>query len=151
MQQWKAFEQLTIECKDWIHQQLDNTQRSLNYILSESQKKIIYQDTHTLKEELGDLIDEYSIVKPSQHSPTTSATTSSSNTLTLSLKDQLNYILDPYLDEYEAWVETAEADLGVLNGQESEQLFLLQKDNGMDFMDEIQEIEEYEDNAEYPN
>ena len=148
IQQWQAFEQLTIECKNWIHQQLDNTQRSLNYILSDSQKQMIYQDTHTLKEELGDLIDEYSIVKPSSHNTATSA--ASSNTLTLSLKNQLNYILDPYIEEYEAWVETAEANLGVLNGEESE-VYLQQNDNGMDFMDEIQEIEEYEDNAEYPN
>jgi len=36
IQQWKEFEKLTIDCKNWVHQELEETQKALNFMLSES-------------------------------------------------------------------------------------------------------------------
>ena len=32
--QWKEFEKLTIDCKSWVQQELVETEKSLNYMLS---------------------------------------------------------------------------------------------------------------------
>ena len=57
---------MTTECKSWIKTELKEAQTALDYILSPSQKHAIMEDTHLLEHELGDLIDEYSIIKPVQ-------------------------------------------------------------------------------------
>ena len=36
LQQFKAFAELTNECKKWIHVQLNETMKALNYLLSEA-------------------------------------------------------------------------------------------------------------------
>ena len=81
IQQWKQFEKLTIDCKSWVRQELQETQKSLNFMLSESQKQAILSDTENLKQQLGSLIDEYSIVKQS------------SNQLVLALRNDFEEII----------------------------------------------------------
>ena len=78
---------LTNECKSWIKQELKEAQTALDYILSPSQKQAIMDDTHTLQQELGDLIDEYSIIKPVQG-------ILKSNNAELTLRDEFSNLLN---------------------------------------------------------
>ena len=84
---------MTNECKSWIKQELTEAQTALDYILSPSQKKAIMDDTHTLEQELGDLIDEYSIIKPVQG-------ILKSNNAQLTIRDEFSNLLN-YHNEHE--------------------------------------------------
>jgi len=64
LQQWRQFEDLTTECKNWVVRELAETKKSLDYVLSEQQMKTVLDKTRNLKKELSSVIDEYAIVKP---------------------------------------------------------------------------------------
>ena len=76
--------------------------------------KEIQSDTHHLREQLGSLIDEYSIVKPDQASNGHEAIRDYELTqLTLSLKDDMNSILSPenhYVEERENFNTSPESE-----------------------------------------
>ena len=35
--QWKQFEELTIDCKNWVHTEVAETEKALKFMLSEQQ------------------------------------------------------------------------------------------------------------------
>ena len=84
-----------MECKAWVKRELEEANKALNYLLSQEQMKEIQSDTHHLREQLGSLIDEYSIVKPDVASNSQKKAEDYELTqLTLSLKDDMNSILN---------------------------------------------------------
>ena len=119
--QWKEFEKLTNDCKTWVKDEVAETQKQLNFILSEEQKQLIQKDTKQLQDQLGKLIDEYSIVKQSSNG--------------LAIRDDFEDIIDQQIPTgYDA-----------INEHEmQEDLQLQQKPNGWDFEEEIGVAEEVE-------
>ena len=83
-----------MECKAWVKRELEEANKALNYLLSQEQMKEIQSDTHHLREQLGSLIDEYSIVKPDVASNSQKTEEYELTQLTLSLKDDMNSILN---------------------------------------------------------
>lgn len=47
-----------------MHTDIEETNKMLSYLLSPSQMQQIIVDTHKLQQDLGSLVDEYSIAKP---------------------------------------------------------------------------------------
>lgn len=74
------------QCQDWIHTELNEASRVLDYILSPEQKKVVLADEHTLRQELSSVIEEYAIVRPG----------AAANGMTLGLRNDLASILDGY-------------------------------------------------------
>lgn len=96
LQQWGKFKVLTDQCKSWVHQELDETAKALNYVLSPEQRRMVQCDTKELKHDLSSIIEEYSIVKPTLPGNTATASEGSllsNNGLSLALRSDINDIL----------------------------------------------------------
>lgn len=77
-----------------MHQELDETAKALNYVLSPEQQRMVQVDTKELKHDLSSIIEEYSIVKPTLPGNAASAAAQGSkNGLSLALRSDINDIL----------------------------------------------------------
>ena len=77
-----------------MHQELDETAKALNYVLSPEQRRMIQCDTKELKHDLSSIIEEYSIVKSTLPGNAASdGSLLSNNGLSLALRSDINDIL----------------------------------------------------------